>query len=451
MEAQVEELSGNRVRLTVDVPPHDVEHAVEHAAADLAASARIPGFRKGKVPRPVLISRVGRERLYQEAVDSHIGGWFAAAAARSRVRPVAQPQFDFELPDSDREPWRFTATFDVQPPPELPDWTTLEVPRAEPEVPAELVEAELEALRRSVAELAPVTGRGAQEGDTLVVDLVDADGEERRDFVLELGTGTVLDELEERLLGMREGETREVRLEVEPEGAATTITATVKEIKEPVLAPVDDELARSASEFETLAELRAEIDGRLRQQLEYEAEGQFRQAVADALVARSQVEPAATLVDARTRELVRALARSLERRGLTLETYLQLSGASPDDLVERLRGEARQALARELVLEAVADRLGIEVADGEVDEFVREQAEAAGDEPDEILARVREGGATEGLRDDLRLRAALDRVAAEVKPIPVEVARARESIWTPEQEKPETPAKLWTPSSKEPA
>jgi trigger factor len=448
VEAQVEELAGNRVRLTVDVPREDVEHAVEHAASDLAASVKVPGFRKGKVPRPVLISRVGRERLFQEAVDSHIGGWFMAAAATNRVRPVATPAYDFELPESEREGWRFTATVDVQPKADVADWTALEVPRADPEVPAELVDGELEALRRSVAELAPVEGRGAEDGDTLVVDLVDASGEARHDYVVELGTGSLVDEVESGLRGMRAGETKEIAFGAAGNEAAT-VTVTVKEIKERMLPPLDDELARTASEFETLEELRADVEAELRAQLEEEVESQFRQMAADALVAASNVEPAPALVESRTRELLQALGRSIERRGLTLETYLRLTGSSGEELVERLRAEARQAVARELVLEALADKLGIQVTDEELERVLREQADAAGDDPEEVLSRVRGTGVVEQLREDLRLRAALDRVVADVTPIPVELARARDSIWTPEQEKPDTSAKLWTPASEE--
>ena len=450
METLVEELGDNRVRLTVDVPREDVKHAVEHAASDLAAAAKIPGFRKGKVPLPVLVSRLGRDRIYREAVESHIGGWFRNAAGGARVYPVAQPEFEFELPSSDEEDWRFTATVPVQPPPELPDWSQLEVPRAEPDVPEELVEGELEALRASVAELAPVDGRGAQDGDTLVVDLVDASGEARQDYVVELAAGLLVEEVEQALAGMSPGETKSIEFDRGEDGSAT-VTVTVKEIKERVLPPLDDELARAASEFDTLAELRTDIEQRLREQLEDEVESQFRASVADALVDASRVEPAPVLVESRTRELLTALARSLERRGVTLDNYIRLSGDSPDQLVERLRDEARRAVARELVLEAVADRLGIEVSDAEIESLIREQAEAAGDAPDVALAQLRESGALERLRDDLRLRSALDRVAADVKPISVEVARAREQLWTPEKEKPDTPAKLWTPASKEPA
>ena len=132
MQAQVEELPENRVRLTVQVPSHDVHHAVEHAASDLAQSAKIPGFRKGKVPRQVLVQKVGRERLMTEAIESHIGGWFWNAAARTRVRPIAQPEYEFELPTADDEDWEFQATFPVPAKPTLPDWRTLEVGAVEP-------------------------------------------------------------------------------------------------------------------------------------------------------------------------------------------------------------------------------------------------------------------------------------------------------------------------------
>src|ERR687887_1584433 len=165
METQVEELADNRVRLQVEVGSDDVRHAVEHAASDLAETMKIPGFRKGRVPMPVLLARVGRERLYAEAVESHIGGWFRAAAAHSRIRPVEQPEFGYDPPSSADESFHFTATVAVQPKPELPEWNALEVPYAEAEVPAELVEQELEALRSSVAQLVPIEDRPVVDGD----------------------------------------------------------------------------------------------------------------------------------------------------------------------------------------------------------------------------------------------------------------------------------------------
>jgi len=448
VQAQVEELAENRVRLTVQVPSHDVHHAVEHAADDLAQSVKIPGFRKGRVPRQVLVQRVGRERLMTEAVESHIGGWFWNAAARSRVRPVAQPEYDFELPASENEDWEFSATVAVQAKPELPDWKELEVGVAEVDVPEELVQAELDALRATVAELVPVEDRPVAPEDTVVVDLV-AEDETRRDYVVDLGRGAIVEEVEQGLVGMNAGETKEISFEL-ADGSTQSLSATVKEIKEKVLPPLDDDLARSASEFETFGELRADIESRLREQIEDEVETRFRADAADALVAASKVDAAGPLVDSRTRELLNGFARQVESRGVSLETFLAMTGQQPEQLVAQLQSEAQRSVARELVLDAAADELGLEVADADVEELVREQAEALGDNADEMLVALRENGRFESLRDDLRLRRALDRIAGEVKRIPLAQAEAREAIWTPDKENPPTETKLWTPDQPPP-
>jgi len=428
------------------VPSHDVHHAVEHAASDLAERVKIPGFRKGKVPHQVLVQKIGRERLMTEAVESHIGGWFWNAATQTRLRPVAQPEYDFELPATDNEDWQFSATFPVQAKPELPDWTTLEVGAVEPEVPEELVQQELDALRATVAELVPVEGRPVGPEDTVVIDLVSTNGETRRDYVVELGSAAVVEEIEASLVGMSAGDTKEVDFELADE-TKQSVSVSVKEIKERVLPEIDDELARSASEFDTLAELRDDIVERLRAQIVEEVDARFRSDVADALVAASKVDPSGPLVEARTRELLRGLARQVEARGVQLDTYLTMTGQDPEALLSRLGDQASRSVARELVLDAVADKLGLEVSDEEVEGLVREQAEIFQQDIEATLAGMRESGRFEQLRDDLRLRNALDRVASEVKRIPRELADARDQIWTPEKEKQPTDTKLWTPGS----
>jgi trigger factor len=443
VETQVEELPENRVRLTVQVPSHDVHHAVEHAASDLAKSAKIPGFRKGKVPRNVLVQKLGRERVMAEAVDSHIGGWFWNAAAQSRLRPVEQPEYDFELPGSDDQDWQFTATVAVQAKPEVADWKTLEVGAYDPEVPEELVERELDALRSTVAELVPVEGRTVGPDDTVIVDMVAPDGAgTRRDYVVELGRGGVVDEIEQGLVGMDVDATKEIEFEL-ADGSKQTVAITVKEIKEKVLPPLDDELARAASEFDTFAELRADVETRLREQIEDEIETQFRSDVADALVDASKVDASGPLVEARTRELLRTLARQVESRGVPLETYLTMTGQSPDELLDRLRGEAERSVARELVLETAAEQLGVEVTDEELEAWLRERFEDADDAIDELKGTE----LWERDRESLRMRKTLDLIASQVTRIPRELAAARDSIWTPDKEKPQTEAKLWTPGS----
>src|SRR2546430_11655445 len=339
MATRVEELPDDKVRLTVDVPGADVHHAVEHAASDLASSVKIPGFRKGKVPTPVLVSRIGKEKLFSEAIESHISGWFWNAAARERIRPVEQPELDYDLPSSEDEDWRFTATVSVLPKPEVADWSKLQVPYAEPEVPEDFVDHELNVLRSTVAELRPAEGRPAEAGDTIVLDLLADDGGQR-DYVVELGSGRLLPELEEQLVGMNAGETKEIELERAGEAEPIKVEAVVKEVKEKVLPELDDELARSASEFDTLEELRADIEQRIREQIEAKVNEVFRRTALDRLVETPKVQVSGPLVDARTRTLLRELDAVLQRSGGSPETSIQMSGDSPEELLKRLRDQA---------------------------------------------------------------------------------------------------------------
>ncbi|MEX0850196.1 MAG: trigger factor [Gaiellaceae bacterium] len=450
MPATVEELGENRVRLTVEVSPGEVQHAVEHAMSDLARSVKIPGFRQGKIPKPVLVSRLGKERIYGEAVDSHIGGWFWSAAARSRLRPVAEPQYEFELPSTADERWSFAATVEVQPLPEIVDWTQLEVPRAEVKVPEESIDAEIEVLRESVAELAPANGRPAEEGDTLVVDLVDPSGETQRDTIVELGAGRLTGELEAALVGASAGEQKDVTF-ARADGTTGTVEVTVREVQEKVLPPLDDELARSASEFDTLSELRESITDTLRMQLDAEIDAAYRVSAVDELVRESKVQPALPLVQSRAADLLTGFVRSLERRGVSLETYLAASGTPAEEIQRQFILEAAVSIARELALEALAQKAELEVSDDEVKAYLREEADAAGENPDELVEDVWAHGQQESIREDLRLRAALDRLVADVNPIAPDLAAARDKLWTPDKEKAEGDTKLWTPGSKEPA
>jgi trigger factor len=279
---------------------------------------------------------------------------------------------------------------------------------------------------------------------------VSSSGESQSDTVVELGSGRLFEEVETALVGAAVGDTRTVTYEPE-QGSPVAVEATVKSISEKVLPELDDELARSASEFDTLAELRADIEGRLLEQIEAEIDNAFRAAAVDALVRESKIQPAGPLVETRARELLAGFVRSLERRGITPETYFAVTGQTPEGLTQQVTLEAAASVARELALEAVAQRADIVIVDEEVENLIREQAEAVGDDPEQAIAEIWEHGQQETLREDLRLRAAIDLLASEVVPIEPELASAREKLWTPDKEKPEQETKLWTPGSKEPA
>jgi trigger factor len=446
VKTKVEELPESRVRLDVEVPEEDVAHAFEHAATDMAESLRLPGFRKGKAPVPVVVARVGREAVWQEALRGHLDSWFWSAAETSGIRPVASPEVEFDgLPD-DGGTFKFSATVAVMPKPEVADWRALEVPFAEAEVPAEAVDAELDRLRDTVAELAPVENRAVREGDTVVLDILGEGVPPQRDYVTEVGADRLVNEIDDALPGMERGATKSV--DIQGAEGQLPVEVTVKEIKEKVLPEADDELARSASEFETLEELRAEIESRLLEQLTEELEIRFREAAVDELVNASEVETVEPLVERRTAELWSGIARSLQMRGISTETYLTMTGQSADEVVARLRAEAEQSLARELVLDAAASKLGVEVPDEEIDELIESQSEE-GDDIEESKRLLQENGGYERIRADLRLKKALDEIVAGVKRIPVELAAARDKLWTPEKEKEGTKMNIWTPGSEE--
>jgi trigger factor len=444
MEAQLERLEGDRVRLTVEVPAHEVHHAVEHATSDLAERVRVPGFRPGKVPRQVLVQRIGRDRVYSEAVESHIGSWFWNAARSNRLRPKAQPAYDYQLPGGDSEAWTFTAEFPNQDAVEPADWTKLEVPRLEPEVTDDVVEGELAVLQRTVATLSPVEGRLARDDDVAVVDIVSEDGPGQKDYVVEVGTERLLPELEDSIKHLLPGDTDVVGLE-RGDGTQQNVAVTLKELYERVLPPLDDSLATSASEYDTFDELRADIVSNIDAQLEKEADARFRVDAVDELLKASKVEVSALVVDVRTRDLVNAFIRQLEMRGIDPVAYLRAAGVSGAELEQRFRDEAANSIGRELVLEGVADKLGIEVSDDDIRADLLEDGESE-DDVNEFM----EAGGADRVRDDLRLKKAVDRIAAEVTPISPELANARESIWTPgKEEGGAAEKKLWTPGDKE--
>ncbi len=255
MEAQLERLEGDRVRLTVEVPASEVHHAVEHATHDLAERVRVPGFRAGQGaapgadpadrPRPRLLGggRVAHRELVLERRALEPPAAEGAAGVRLRAARGRRAR-----------PGSFTAEFPNQAAVEPADWTKLEVPRLEVEVTDEVVEAELAELQRTVASLSPVEGRLAHTDDVAVVDVISEDGPGQRDYVVEVGSERLLPELEDAIKHLLPGDTDVVAFG-SPDGAPQNISVTLKELYERVLPPLDDSLATSASEFDTFDEL----------------------------------------------------------------------------------------------------------------------------------------------------------------------------------------------------
>jgi trigger factor len=294
-------------------------------------------------------------------------------------------------------------------------------------------------LQGTVATLSPVDGRLARDGDVAVVDIVSDEGPGQKDYVVEIGAERLFPELDDAIRHLLVGDTDTLAF------GEANLTVTLKELYERVLPPLDDSFAASASEFDTFDELRADIVSRIEAQLEKEAEARFRVAAVDELLKASKVEVPSLVVDVRTRDLLNAFVRQLEMRGIDPVAYLRAAGVNGAELEQRFREEALYSLGRELVLEGVVEKLGIEVSDDDIRADLLEDGESEED-VDEFM----EAGGAERVRDDLRLKKAVDRIAAEVTPISQELASARESIWTPgKEEGGSAEKKLWTPGDKE--
>jgi trigger factor len=401
MKTKVEELPESRVRLDVEVPEADLKHAFEHAASDLAESLRLPGFRKGKAPLPVVVARVGREAVWQEALKSHLDAWFWSAAEDSGIRPVATPEVEFDGLPEDDGPFTFSATVAVLPKPEVADWTTLEVPAPEAEVPAEIVDAELERIRDTAAALTPVE-RPAQEGDTVVIDLSGESVPAQRDYVAEVGGERLVPELDQALVGMSAGETKTVELAAGDE--KHPVELTVKEIKERVLPELDDEFAKDLGEFDTLDALRQ----RAREDLEHEAgraaERQVRSELMKELATRLPFEVPASLVERELERRVEEFARGLvEQRVDPREAGIDWAA-----LRDSQREAAREAVAAMLVLDEITRREHLTVTEEEIEREVARYAEQSGRTSAAVRAALEKDGGLARVAAGLRRSKSID-------------------------------------------
>jgi trigger factor len=429
VKTSVTELPESRVRVDAEVPATEVEKSLAQAARRLARDTRVPGFRKGKVPPPVFIRRVGREYVLDEAIRSSIGNWYANALGEAKIAPIGEPKLDLGDLPPEGQPLSFSFEIGVRPAARLGDYAGLEVGRREAAVDEERVTHELEHLREQLARLEAVE-RAASEGDFVVVDYKGSiDGElfeggEGHDQLIELGGGRLIPGFEEQLVGASAGEERTIDVTFPDDygaehlaGRPAQFAISVKEVRARVLPELDDELAEAAAGFDTLDELREDVRRRIAEQEERTVDAEFREAVLDAAVANATVEVPEALVEARAVELWDQMLHSLSHRGLSKETYLQISGRSETEILEEAKPDAERALKREAVLAAVVVAEGIEPTDEELAEALAPTAAREGQQPAKLLERVRKAGTVDALREDVATRKAMDLLAERAKPV----------------------------------
>jgi len=458
VKTKVTELPESRVRVDAEVPAEEVERSLQKTARQLGANMRIPGFRKGKVPPPVIIRRIGRDAVLDEAVRDAIGGWYVDAIGDANIAPVGDPKLDLGDLPAEGQPLTFTIEIGVRPEATLGTYEGVEVGRREPAVDDAAVDAELEQLRERAARL-ETAERPAARGDFVVIDYEGRLGDEPfeggagRDQMIELGSGRLIPGFEEQLQGMSAGEQREINVTFPADyqaehlaGQEATFSLTVKDVREKVLPDLDDEFALEQAGFDSLDELRADIRTKLAEADERRVEQDFREAVVDAVVKESKVEVPDALVDARARELWERMLHTLSHQGISKDAYLRIAGKEEDDLLEEAKPDAEQALRREAVIAAVIDKEGIEPSDGDVLDALQASAARESMSPEKLRDRLEQAGRLDDLKADLAQRMAVDWLVERAKPISVEQARARDKLWTPEKSADEPAGgQLWTP------
>ena len=464
LTTEVTPLEEDHVRLDVAVPGDEVRRQMERAVRQLGREVRVPGFRPGKAPAEVIVQRVGREAVVQEMLKGALGGWYSEAVSEAGVVPIDDPELDLEDVPEEGD-LTFTAKVRVRPKATLGEYKGLEVGKADPELPEGALDQQLDALRERAARLVPVD-RPARTGDFLVIDFDGSAGGKRlrnataRDYLVELGGGRLVGEFDARLAGMSAGETVEFPVTYgdadgrdELRGRTVDYEVTVKQVQEKELPELDDDLAIGVSEFDTMDELRADVQRRLEEAAQADVDELFRRMVIDAAVANATVNVPAVMVNRRIGTILQQTASQLPE-GVSFEQYLAAGGRTLEQVVEELRPDAESAVRRELVVEAVADAEDIEVSDEEVEEQVRSDAEATGRAPERLLHDLQHHGGWETLRQDLRLKQAVEVLTATATPIPMQQAEARERLWTPDDArreqaetagKPAAAGKLWTP------
>jgi trigger factor len=459
MQTTVTELPASRARVEVEVPAEDVGRGIQRAARSLAREMRLPGFRKGKAPPSLVVQRLGFGAVFEEAIRESLPEWYEEALLDAALSPIGDPEIEIvSAPQGEGEPLDFKFEIGVRPEARLGEYRGLEVGRAEPQPPEEMVEREIERIRNGFARLEPVE-RPAASGDVLLVDfegLVDGrafEGGKADDYLLELGSDQLIEGFEDQLEGAGAGDSRQVEVTFPGDyqaeqlaGKDAVFAVEVKEVREKVLPDLDDDFASEASEFETLEELRADIREKLAEVVDSRIEQDFRVAAIDAAADQATVELPERLVTDRATERWGRVERQLAARGMSPDAYLQMQGKTREEVIEESKPDAERELRREAVLAAIADAEGIEAGEEELLEALAHPAEHERTTPEKLLKRLREKGRDAMIGEDIRFRKAIDLVAESAKPIPLEQAEAREKLWTPEKER-EAAGSLWTPGS----
>ena len=426
MSVQVEKLEKNMAKLTVEVSAEDFKAAIKKAFNKNKNRFAIPGFRKGKAPQAMIEKMYGEGVFYEDAADEAINASYAEAMKESGLDIVSRPEVTIEKIGKD-EPFVYSALVAVKPEVTLGQYKGVEVEKADASVSAEDVEAELKKVQEQNARLLTVEDRGVEDGDQTVIDFegfVDGKGFEggkAEDYPLTIGSHSFIDTFEEQLIGKKIGEECEVNVTFPTEyhaadlaGKPATFKVTVKEIKVKELPELNDEFASEVSEFDTLDEYKKDVEKKLAEKKEIEANSKNEDAVVAKVVENASMEIPDKMIDAQAENMVQDMARRMQSQGLSLDMYLKYTGMTVEQMKEQARPDAEKRIRTRLVLEAVAQAENIQISDEKVDEEVAKMAEAYKMEVDKLKSYMSESDVKQ-MKEDLAVQQAVDLLVAEAK------------------------------------
>lgn len=413
MKATVEPQEGNKVKLSITIDSEEFEQQIDEAFKRIAREVRIPGFRPGKAPRQLLEARIGTEAARGEALEQAIPRYYADAVIEHDVDVIASPEIDI-TEGREEGAVTFDAVVEVRPIVTVGGYDSLRVTIDSPEVTDAEVDERIDRLRESFATLEDVE-RPAQTGDSVTIDIAgardgeDIDGLVAEDYLYEVGSGTIVPELDEHLATAKVDDTLTFTADhPEPDEDPVDFTVTVKAVKEKVLPEADDAFAGEASEFETLAELRDDLATRMGMVKKIQAQMSIQQKTAEALAGLVELDPPEALVNQEVGARIEDLAMRLEAQGIGLEQYLASTGQNQDDFVNGLRENAGHGVLVDLALRAVVLAEGIEVDDDELDAEFDAVAERVGQTPAKVRKQLERNGQVPAIRSDLSKRKALE-------------------------------------------
>jgi trigger factor len=412
MRATTEPLEGNLVRLSVEIDEPEFESALGNVVKSLAKEIRVPGFRPGKVPRKVLEARMGGAgALRAEALRESLPDFYARAVVDAEVDPIAPPEIDITSGE-EAGAVSFDAVVQVRPLVSIPGYDGLHVTLPGLAVTEEDIDHQVDRLRENDAELEPV-GRPAADGDFISIDLHGSDTSDAEvvgvdDYLYEVGSGTVVPELDEQVRGAKSGDI--VAFTAPTPGGEEPISfrVLVKDVKIKKLPDATDEWAAESSEFETVAELRDDIEQRISRVKLVQTQMASREKTIEALaelVADDDVPE--VLVDAEVNERLHDLQHRLEAQKIGFADYLQATGTGPDDLLAAVRVDAHRAVKADLGLRALAEAQEMVLTDEELDAEIVTMAERMETTPKKLRSQLDTAGRTGAVRSELRKAKAL--------------------------------------------